>query len=728
MEIPLVSLIFDTVSRETLCIGCGKPFTPGRRGQTRCSAHCGRVRRAQPVKFVAIDGESVNGKYCLLGCGDQQIEANGRRLEWKECFEFLYSEFQRLGRGHAFIGFYLGYDFTQILASLPENRAWYLLSREGQAKRRHKIPGKEPHAVEYDGWQFDLLANKRLRIRPKLCNCTIVSCKCKKSPWMYICDVGGFWQTSFLNVINPKQWESGFIDQGHYDLIARNKGIRSALALDDETRYYNRLENFYLAKCMSEVSKGFEAIGVHLSPKQWFGPGQAAQAWLKDYAPRREQWEANCPEWAIEAGRCAYYGGWFEVFAHGFIPGWTFEYDINSAYPSVIAKLPCLLHGKWHRGKGLPPKERSGDSICLVYGQFQSPGSLRGASFSRVRTGPLPYRSADGNISRPAIVRGWYYLSEVESSIRAGLCRRLRDCTIEEWVSYEACSCDPPFADIANLYLKRLEVGKNTVLGKGSKLVYNSAYGKFAQSIGHPMFGNALYASLITMGCRKIVLDAIASHPDKADAVLMVATDAVFFRTPHPNLGLSDRLGEWDCTKRQNLTIFKPGVYWDDETRRQIQEANKPKFKARGIDANAFAQELWKVDAQFRSEWATSEIREWPDVLYFSDFSIVSATQALAWGKWHLAGTERDAESLQSSSPHTKRGLLYYDAVSGVYRTKVKIPEFDYESMSYVCETHPYQKRFGTEDPFSNESREALGITPDGMVSDMFRVLTKNEE
>lgn len=723
----MVSLTFTSLSRTKSCIGCGEKFIPERVNQTRCKDSCGRKRPPGPVAFVAIDGESVNGKYCLLGVGDRQIE-NIDGLGWKECFEFLYSEFQRHPKGTAFIGFYLGYDFTQILASLPQERAWYLFSREGQAKRRHKLPGKEPHPVDYDGWQFDLLANKRLRIRPKLCTCTIASCKCKKSPWMYICDVGGFWQTSFINVINPKQWPDGFIDAGDYASIESNKASRSSLKLDENCRRYNRLENFYLAKVMGQIAVGFESIGLHLTPKQWFGPGQAAQAWLKGFAPKREEWEANTPTWANTAARGAYYGGWFEVFVHGYIPGMTYEYDINSAYPAVIASLPCLLHGEWVRGRGIPPKEHSDRQVCLVYGEFECVNRTDGLSHRGNYTGPLPYRSEDGNISRPAITKGWYYLSEVKSSIRAGFCKRLRDCAIEEWIAYVPCECEPPFAAIADLYQNRLKVGKDTVWGKSSKLVYNSAYGKFAQSIGDPMFGNAIYASLITMGCRRTVLDAIATHPDKGRAVLMVATDAVFFRTPHPNLELSNRLGSWDCTERSNLTIFKPGVYWDDETRRQIREANKPKFKARGIDANAFKDEIWKVDAQFRSEWPSSEVKAWPDVLYFSSFSIVSATQALAWGKWHLAGTEQDAESLQSSNPSSKRAGLYFDAVEGIWRTEVKIPEFDYERMAYRSESMPYQKRFGTEDPFSDESREALGITPDGTVSGMFRVLLQNGE
>ena len=48
--------------------------------------------------------------------------------------------------------------------------------------------------------------------------------------------------------------------------------------------------------------------------------------------------------WAMEAARMTYYGGWFETFVNGVIPGTSYAYDINSAYPYAISTLPCLLH------------------------------------------------------------------------------------------------------------------------------------------------------------------------------------------------------------------------------------------------------------------------------------------------------------------------------------------------------------------------------------------------
>ena len=160
------------------------------------------------------------------------------------------------------------------------------------------------------------------------------------------------------------------------------------------------------------------------------------------------------------------------------------------------------------------------------------------------------------------------------------------------WLEYEPCDCKPPLRGLAGLYDARLRVGKDTPTGKAYKLIYNSMYGKLAQSVGNPKFANSIYASLITAGCRTMILNAIATHPGRADDVLMVATDGVYFRSRHNDLAISNRLGGWSETRKENLTLFKPGVYWDDSARERIHLGKAPNFKSRGISARDFAIQL----------------------------------------------------------------------------------------------------------------------------------------
>lgn len=720
---------FGWVANERLCVSCRKPFVPLDMRQTRCKHTCQRdVKRSKPVTFKAIDGEGLGADpsvYVLLGCGQEQIE-NPDGLQWQECFRFLYSQFIKAGPNVAFVGFFLGYDFTQILKGLPEERARMLLTEEGQRKRKPKKHVRRgPFPVECSGWQFDILGMRRLKLRPKLCHCTYQSCKCAKASWMYICDVGGFWQTSFLNVINPENWSEPVVTPEEYETIKRGKEKRSSAVLDEEMRFYNRLENEILERVMNSLNMGFEGLSIHLSPMRWFGPGQSAAAWMRKRLPKRDVITERVPDWFAQAARKSYYGGWFEIMAHGIVRGITHEYDINSAYPSIIAKLPCLLHGRYSHGTGKPVVGEK--DICLVRARVWTRSPYQSRNTRRLYIGSMLHRTAKGSISRPGISEGWYWVDELQAAFRAGVITRISDDRYYEWVKYEPCDCPPPMADMVDLYDARLQYGKDTPLGKASKTTYNSAYGKTAQSEGMPEFGNAIYASRITSGTRTMILDAIATHPEKTEAVVMVATDAVFFLTPHPGLPISKRLGEWDHTERSNLTLFKPGVYWDDETRRQIREHEKPKFKARGINAAEFAASIAVIDMAF-NDWEPGQEVTWPRVQFHTSFSVVTLKQALARGKWHTAGRNEPKNPTQVSDPYLKRGPVYYDDKRNIWRSEILWPAWNENTGDFECVSFPYEKRFGLEDPFSDVSKEEAGINEDGLVGDQFSWLLKNDE
>src|SRR5271170_44370 len=103
--------------------------TAGRRDNPASTRYQGK-----PTEFVSVDGEGVtmpdgSHRYVLLGVGDRQI-ANPEGLSWKECFEFLWGEF-RTG-SVAYVGFFLGYDFVQMLRGLREERARMLLTAAGR--------------------------------------------------------------------------------------------------------------------------------------------------------------------------------------------------------------------------------------------------------------------------------------------------------------------------------------------------------------------------------------------------------------------------------------------------------------------------------------------------------------------------------------------------------------------------------------------------------------------
>jgi hypothetical protein len=549
---------------------------------------------------------------------------------------------------------------------------------------------------------------------------------------MYVCDVGSFFQASLLSVIDPKGWAPGteVVTPEEFAIIKSGKERRSTAVLDDDMKYYNRLENEVLGRVMHTLDLGFHEIGIHLPASKWFGPGQAAQAWLKgEGVPTREDLTAIVPGWFNEAARMSYYGGWFEQFIHGIIPGPSHEYDINSAYPAIIADLPCLLHGTYSRGDGIPTNE---NGLCLVYASIWSPSMPHGAGKQHI--GAMLHRDERGRIFRPMATEGWFWWDELKAAERAGLVKRLDNRgrqKIQRWVRYDPCDCPPPMGGIRALYGKRLAVGKTSPLGKAAKLVYNSCYGKIAQSVGDPLYGNPVYASLITSGCRRMILDAIASHPKGKANVSMVATDAVYFLDPHTGLSVSDAMGEWDYKLRDDLTLFKPGVYWDNGTRRNIAEGTSPGFKARGFKAADFTRSIERIDREFRS-WDDSDSGwKWPAVSFVPTFTMTTALQALRRRQWHTAGhVEAEPKPLtQNSDPWLKRDELRREEYDGriIYRSDPHMCMTLNRGTLEWIPTHPYEKRFGMDDPWSDEYKTEHGITEDGNVVDILAWILTGE-
>ncbi len=806
------------------CTACGTEFTTDNIRKKLCKPGCKRAgaHKARQIKsahndidFVGVDGEGVDrpdGKheYVMLSVGDKTLWNDGTQLELQSILAFLW-ECYREKPNAAYVGFFLGYDFIQWLKLLPIDRARLLFDKKAIPERtsQRKSRGNPyPDAVVWEGWEIDIMAGRRFRMRPHVCHrsdwsslCRNRTCKADLTPngpvehgeryefdpdemsfvipeddadsiawngdekafwglfssnhhiagkgkekvkvsgWMYVCDTGPFWQTSFLNVIKPEAWKTWdektekwigqpVCTEDEYQTVIRGKADRGHVYTREDTTYfremvqYNILENDILARVTKRLNEGFmnERVPIKIPRTDWYGPGRAAQLWmdqlhnlacnLQAQVENRSIRQHNSistnskldrlnetgllnvdvyqsmPTWFYEAAQSSYYGGWFEQFMHGYV-GDVWEYDINSAYPYVIASLPCLhtsgIHnGEYRQGAGDP--DTGGGEYTLVYCTV---------SGSNPYIGAMPYRTYKGLISRPQKTKGWYWLHEIQASQRAGL---VDDVVVERWVSYKPCKCTPPFnpstIGIESLYQLRLDFGKNTPQGKSAKLVYNSAYGKTAQSIGSPKYSNPVYASLITAGCRTLILEAIASHPNGASDVSMVATDGIYFTSKHPSLPINKtRLGAWDETFKAGLTQLMPGVYWDDATRKAVGLGGSPKLKSRGVPAQDLAKEIGTLDflfAQSRQSLMAGGEHPWPEIEFKSHFLLESCASALNRGKWGEAGKVTHGKSRSiSSDPKTKRETVpYFDEEEGIVRSRPYVQGKDLESV-------PYQKSFG---------------------------------
>jgi DNA polymerase type B, organellar and viral len=689
-----------------ICPDCNQEFTPTRANQRRHPAcrrkkrnrgknkHNARARRNADhlVNFIGVDGEGVTmggaHNYVLLTCGDQSLHMDGDRLTTHDIFEFLWSCFLD-NPDAAFVGYYLKYDFAQWFRDLPVSRARAMLL-EVARRRRTARPNLPPYPVDWGDWQIDINEQgSRFRLRKMPPNMGWSQRKGYKGPWMWICDVGAFFQCSFLKAIDPKNWRVPIVTAREFASVKKGKEGRGHDEFSSDMIKYNMLECEILARLMRDQNEGLTAEGVWLRKTQWTGPGQVAQAWLSTIeAPQGELVRETAPDWFRDAARSSYFGGWFEIFWHGLYEGIAHGYDINSAYPDIMSRLPCLLHGVYSRGRimrGHALARMRKTSLVLVEATVEGSHSL---------VGGMLHRRSDHSVLRPRRTEGWFWLHELEAAQRAGFVDMFH---VKQWCSYEPCDCPPPLAAISSLYETRLAVGKNSAAGKAKKLIYNSAYGKFAQSVGLPTFANPIYASLITCGCRTRILEAIASHPSGASSLLMVATDGVVFGEPHDALDFDNaRLGAWAQGEHKNLSLFMPGVYWDDATRADI--AAGLTLKSRGISARDLSKRISVIDRA----WSRYRSDGWPRLRIPVGFQLVSPRQALARGKWELCGSVvTDGERIVSADPSPKR------VGRGPGRSS------PYGECSEL-RSHPYDGTFGEELREGAESE--FGDHPDGPV------------
>lgn len=711
--------IRKTLAYTRECVGCGATFKSIRDDQLRCEADCGRVRTSESrngarsearanyiPEFIGVDGEGVthadgSHSYVLLSVGERSLHRDGAHLTFAEILEFLWECYLENPEA-VYVGYYLKYDFNQWLRSMPQDRAEILLTPSKRARTKSGN-NTTPFPVLFgDEWEFDLLAFKRFKLR-----------KVGEKNWLYISDVGGFFQQSFVASMSDK-WQDKHgapievVTDAEREIIERGKARRADAKFDKEMMRYNCAENRVLSRMMRVLAEGFKEMGINLRRQEWFGPGQVAQKWLDEtsnHSTKVLNAKAENDELfksVMEAARATYYGGWFETTAHGHI-GDTFEYDISSAYPHIISQLPCLLHGEWVHHK-------DGEVDAASYPWALCRATVRG---SNPYLGAMLHRDKNGRINRPLYTSGWYWSHELRSAKNAGLICEIQT---HEMYGYKPCACPPPLRDLRASFETRNAVGKKTPYGRCIKLKDNSVYGKQAQSVGNPKHANPIFASLTTAGTRSMICDAIASHPTGAASVRMIATDGIYFGERHP--GLADQkvaLGNWEEQLKKNLTIFLPGVYWDDSAR-DNREAQVLKVKSRGVSARDLITKLDALDDAF----CNMRDKEIPWRMFEGDvdpawwckmdlpigFSMVTASQALQRGKWDLAGTVTQGGTREVwSHPRVKRELVIAPTSERPFISTTPPRNPTREAST------PYSKEFGMK--WEREFGEEF-VTPDG--------------
>lgn len=531
------------------------------------------MSRIRTRPFVGCDGEGCgrNRKgqqhFKLLRIGGAELYT-GRPLTTLDCLQFICDA----DPDPLLVGFSFGYDTTQILRDLPMDRLARLFADKETG------PGKSRYTY-FENFGIEYLPKNYLRV------CRLQRRSIRMSDGKYlrtiarvpnsartIYEVFGFFQMSFLKALQAFD-----VGREHWPMIERMKAERENFErITREIRRYNDLECALLGELMETFREVCHASD--LRPRTWNGAGKLSAAMHDKHSTiTADELQRRIDNGVLQMAADAYYGGRFEVTRTGEIEGPIYEYDIGSAYPAAMLQLPCLLHGAWEPTtsawlRRVTSNGGSTGAIFVAACEFNHPEGNAVCG--------LPIRTKEGRLIWPRQGAGIYWSQEIRSAMRLGA--RIK--WGAGWRYVHRCQCHS-FDWINPVYDHRKALGKDKA-GYPLKLGLASLYGKLAQRIGNPRWGNMVWAGMITAITRAWLNDAASLAPDQ---IIMFATDALFSKTPLA-LPIGTGLGQWEAAEHARLFVVQPGIYWG---------AKRP--KTRGISFDVFTKHTDKFERQWRT-------------------------------------------------------------------------------------------------------------------------------
>jgi hypothetical protein len=272
----------------------------------------------------------------------------------------------------------------------------------------------------------------------------------------------------------------------------------------------------------------------------------------------------------IKMAWLTYKGGFFSAFQRGHFPE-LYVYDINSAYPGHMARLPDLSKGRFVKVKGRPPM---GACMGWLACQVDVDGDLENSYIS-----PLAMDYKNTRLYPSGTFTTWITLSEFNAIKDVYWTKPLVGVY---W--YPSGDLVFPFKhEIERLY-KWKSTEQDAALKYFIKIVLNSLYGKTIQKIPDRKTDlyttgnlfNPFWAAYITAGTR-LQLFAAMQKMDYNDLVL-VATDSIMSKK-RLDLPLNGSLGEWDLQTQGEAVVIGSGVYSIKDKANQVVTRNRG-FKA----------------------------------------------------------------------------------------------------------------------------------------------------
>lgn len=288
------------------------------------------------------------------------------------------------------------------------------------------------------------------------------------------------------------------------------------------------------------------AAGMHASqiyPKHFISKGNIAKIACMTEADY-STW-IDLPEAVNRIAWESFRAGWVDLWKRGTMGVW--KYDINSAYPEAMRRLPNFKRGTWVRED--VPEASVGFASCRVRSRLETPPFLS-AWFAKT----LYYPDYDS----------WTHCYLALSELR--LLRRVADVDIEYAYSFLPDSRnDYPWRRVIDRLLERKKASKGDPAAYlVAKETVNSCYGNLVETIERDdrivpgRLFNAAAGAFVTAECRVQVAEAVLQRPRD---IIAVATDSVASTRPL-RLEEGEALGQWKVeAEGETGTFIQPGIY-----------------------------------------------------------------------------------------------------------------------------------------------------------------------
>ena len=451
----------------------------------------------------------------------------------------------------------LRYDAQSILKLLPYEKLIELWK-------------SKENRIEYEGLRITYIPKKLLRI---------AEIKNKRGA-IHLYDNSQFYENKSLD------------SQAKLYLNERKLGTISAEEIGKSYQYYrdNYKEIVKYCKRDAELTLRLAQLAMKNIKELGFNPSNPIspatisrkyQKEVKGWGKRLDKMELKERQ-ANNIAMYAYKGGVFSTYKKGYFKGKLYDFDVNSAYPSVMIDLPDWRNGEFEfMGEtGKPENYEYGWVAVEVDSEY------------------IPYRCKETyEVKEIYEGIGEWNMKYTARKVVFPIGLRVEIITTEEyrwllkykekvkwlkqgivWVK-KTDKYPNPFGWMKEMFKKRAALKKegNSALAQTLKILMNSLYGSTVmRKNGIGDLTNFCYGSYITARTRLQMFDVVIDNYDK---IVNVATDGIL-STSKLDVKVGSELGEWEFNEYERGVVIGNGI-------RQLWKTdNTYETHARGITSD----------------------------------------------------------------------------------------------------------------------------------------------